>query len=255
MAETHLLEKYVHLFNPKIYTCTPIICYHVTVHEAKLLNEINQMCNKLYGKDNFISNKDFIVSLEDVQEFYTFLELCYEKILGNLNIKKFGFLYFESKILPYYTFNDQQLIPLFIFMGDTEDLQKRSVIIEKWNYAYLKFCFKVMSIREDLYANEYCTVVSLDVIKNFYPPCKNYKDFWPPNMNMHSYITNQNAVLNPPGAWIRPQEAIPAPETIALTKLPELPRNIVMTMNNNQLAFAANQMVCVIYLEYLDLVY
>ncbi|CAI6347618.1 unnamed protein product [Macrosiphum euphorbiae] len=252
MAETQLLSNYLHYLHADIYTCTSVRSHFITESEAKLLNDINQKhADCIYGKEVFFAGKDYIVRLEDVHEFYMFIEVCYKKLLCNVTPgrrEKCGFIRINSEsVVPYCIKDDQKYVPLFYFEGETENLKHRAVKLENWNLAYLKFCCKVQGIRNELFASDSCTVTSLDDIKNYFPPETNFEEYWPAKVVDTQLLTNQKSThVNPPGAWIRaPPEVVPAENTIPhnLTAPGPLPASVPILMNTYQNGWPANQMV------------
>lgn len=209
VAENQLLTKYLHFLHSDIYTCTSVKSHFINECEAKLLNAINvRHSDQLYGKDSFVPGKDFIVRLEDVREFYAFLEVCYKKLLCNIapgRREKCGFIRINSEsVVPYCIKENQKYVPLFYFEGETDNLRHRAIKLEHWHLAYLKFCCKVQGIRNELFASDSCTVTSLDDIKNYFPPDTNFEEYWPAKVVDTQLLTNtKNTSVNVPGAWIR----------------------------------------------------
>ncbi|KAL4130848.1 hypothetical protein QTP88_008227 [Uroleucon formosanum] len=259
MAETQLLSNYLHYLHADIYTCTSVRSHFITESEAKLLNDVNNKhADSIYGKELFHAGKDYIVRLEDVHEFYTFIEVCYKKLLCNITPgrrEKCGFIRINSEsVVPYCIKDNQKYVPLFYFEGETENLKHRAVKLENWNLAYLKFCCKVQGIRNELFASDSCIVTSLDDIKNYFPPETNFEEYWPAKVVDTQLLTNQKSTqVNPPGAWIRaPPEVVTVDNTIPHTltapapapaPVPVLPQSVPVMMNTYQNGWPANQMV------------
>jgi len=252
MAEYELLKKYLHYTHSYINnSCTPVIGYVITDSEAKILNYINKTH---YGKGKdfqFSPGIDYIVCLEDIHNFYLFVKICYKKLLCDMTSghnEKFGFICIDSDLhscLPYCTQDGQKYVPLFYIEGDTDDLMQQAVILENWNLAYIKFCCKFQGIKDEFFAGDSCLAVSLDDIKNFYPPETDFMDFWPPSEATDSYpITNQKSFeSNSPGSWFRVvPKVVPNQNTIPSTApVPIIPRSTQL-MND--------QMVCDMYSFY-----
>lgn len=259
IAESQLLSNYLNYLHANIYTCTSVRSHFITEPEAKLLNEINMKhSDQIYGKELFQAGKDYIVRMEDVQEFYTFIEICYKKLLCNITPgrnEKCGFIRINSEsVVPYCIKDDQKYVPLFYFEGETENLKHRAVKLENWNLAYLKFCCKVQGIRNELFASDSCIVTSLDDIKNYFPPDTNFEEYWPAKVVDTQLLTNQKSThVNPSGAWIRaPPTAmnkLPTQENILShslsTPVPPVvpPPSMPLTNNTYQNGWSANQMV------------
>lgn len=259
MVETELLSKFLHSLHANMYSCTSVRSYFITDSEEKLLNNINKVhCDFHFGNAIFFARKDCIVLLEDAEEFYTFIDLCYKALLTNNDTglrEKCGFILinFESA-LPYSIKDGKKYIPLFCF--ETENLQYPTVQLENWNLAYLKFCFKVQGIiNKEFFSNDSCTVISLDDIKNYYSKDTHFVEYWPPEIMDKSLLKKQNSThINPPGVWIRaPLEVvIPENSTILHTlteSAPVLSKSMSVTMNH-QIRRPTNQMVSVVYFVY-----
>jgi len=217
MAETQLLNNYMHYLNADIFACTSIVGYFITNYEARLLNEINQShVNHLYGNEMFVARKDYIVRLNDVQQFYTFIEICYNTLLRNINTglkEKCGFIRQRNSelLVPYCITDNQKFVPLFFFSGKIESLKHQAVKLKNWNLAYLKFCCTLQGIKNEHFASDSWLVISLDVIKNCYPTDTIFEDFWPPNKFFAHFRAIQNSThINPSGAWIRKPAIVPA---------------------------------------------
>lgn len=182
MAEIKLLNKYLNYLHPDIYSCTCIRSYYITEIEARLLNEINNRhCDGQFGRELF-TQKDLVVRLLDAYEFYNFLDVCYNKLLrGTTNSKdKCGFIRINKESVVPYTVRDQmKYVPLFYFEGETDNLKLKADQLKGWDLSYLKFCCKVQGIRNELFASETCSVISLTDIKGYFPPGTEFEEYWP----------------------------------------------------------------------------
>jgi hypothetical protein len=182
MVEMKLLNKYLSYLHSDIYSCTCIRSYYITDPEARLLNEVNiRHCENQFGRDPFTS-KDLVVRLQDAGEFYNFLDVCYNKLLlSSSNPKdKCGFIRINGEsVVPYTVRDGFKYVPLFYFEGETDNLKLKAEKLEGWDLAYLKFCCKVQGIRNELFASETCSVISLSDIKSYFPPGTVFEDYWP----------------------------------------------------------------------------
>ena len=182
MVEMKLLNKYLSYLHSDIYSCTCIRSYYITDAEARLLNEVNvRHCEGQFGRDPFTS-KDLVVRLQDAGEFYNFLDVCYNKLLlSSSNPKdKCGFIRINGEsVVPYTVRDGFKYVPLFYFEGETDNLKLKAEKLEGWDLAYLKFCCKVQGIRNELFASETCSVISLSDIKSYFPPGTVFEDYWP----------------------------------------------------------------------------
>jgi len=220
MASTLLRNNNLH---PDIYTCTLVRSHLITDYEAKLLNEINRKhADCVYGKEMFFAGKDYIIHLEDVYEYYTFIEICYKLLLRKTTPgqkSKCGFILINGeRYVPYCVKDSRKYVPLFCFEGkvEIENLKHDVIEIKNWNLAYLKFCCKVQGIKDNLFASDSCTVSSLDNIKNYFPRETIFEDYWPGNRHNSRLLVSQNNFST--HAWIRTLTEIePAENTIPHT--------------------------------------
>jgi len=209
MAETMLLNKYLKYFSADIYTCMSVEWKYITSYEANYLNNINEIhSNFLFGRDIFIEGKDYIVRSEDVYAFYKFMKVCYNRLLckkNNDGVEKCGFILINGSIIPYCKIGNKKYVPLFFFENENGNLvTPRTIEIKKWDLAYLKFCFIVLGIREELFAGDSCKVTSIDNIMQYFPPETSYKEYWPISTLYSHLLIDQNSLThgNQSGAWI-----------------------------------------------------
>jgi len=205
MAETLLLGRYLRYFNPGIFCqCISVKGYYITDAEAKVLNYINVQCSSMFGNHEFIAGKDCIVRLEDVQEFHTFLNVWFNKIELNINDYKiqFGYIRFESYVIPYFTKEGEKYLPLLFFEKPTDDLLLGAMELKNWDLAYLKLCCHIMEINDDIYNNDSFTVIKFNNLKNYFPPDTIFEEFWPTNVPFDSRIINYSEHPPEPNFWI-----------------------------------------------------
>lgn len=182
MVEIKLLNKYLNYLHQDIYTCTCIRSYYITDVESRLLNEINiKHCDGQFGRDMF-NPKDLVVRLSDANEFYNFLDVCYNKLSQEKPVAedKCGFIRINKEsVVPYTVRDGHKYVPLFYFEGETDNLKLKADQLEGWDLSYLKFCCKVQGIRNELFASETCSVISLTDIKSYFPPGTEFEEYWP----------------------------------------------------------------------------
>lgn len=213
MVEMKVLNKLLNYLHQDLYNCTNIRSYYITDAEARLLNEINfKHCDYQFGREQFTS-KDLIVRLTDANEFYQFLGHCYAKLVNTAeteNLERCGFIRINKEsVVPYTVYNEQKYVPLFYFEGETDNLKQRADKLEGWDLSYLKFCCKVQGIRNELFAHDSCSVISLNDIKNYFPPGTMFEDYWP-KKNLDSQLlisrnSNQQQIVQ----WTRQPIAPP----------------------------------------------
>lgn len=213
MVEMKVLNKYLSFLHQDIYNCTCIRSYYITEAESKLLNEINFMhCDSQFGRDQF-TTRDLIVRLSDANEFYKFLDSCYTKLLNGTVTPndRCGFIRINKEsVVPYTLFENLKYVPLFYFEGETDNLKLKANKLEGWDLSYLKFCCKVQGIRNELFAHDSCSVISLEDIKNYFPSNTLFEDYWPTKMVDSQLIINGKSSTQV-GQWTKQPPAPPAP--------------------------------------------
>ncbi|XP_046678135.1 uncharacterized protein LOC124366001 isoform X1 [Homalodisca vitripennis] len=226
MVESKLLSKYLNYLHADIYSCTCIHSFYITEAEARLLNEINNKhCEMQFGRETF-TTKDLVVKLKDAHEFYTFLDVCYSKLLHNGidGKEKCGFIRINNEsVVPYTVKNNNKFVPLFYFEGETDNLKLKAEKLEDWDLAYLKFCCKVQGIRNELFASETCSVISLSDIKSYFPGGTVFEDYWPSKVLDSQLLFQKGSVATGNAAsWIKAPPALavqPAPTTVTVNKV------------------------------------
>lgn len=228
MVETKLLNKYLNSLHQDIYSCTCVRSYYITETESRLLNEINQKhCDLQFGRDPF-TVKDLIVRLSDANKFYQFLDVCHRKLVTGSQTpnEKCGFIRINKEsVVPYTIREDQKMVPLFYFEGETDNLKQKADYLSGWDLSYLKFCCKVQGIRNELFASDSVAVISLTDIKGYFPPGTEFEDYWPNKVVDTQLLLGSRAPSNNVH-WTR-QPAQPPPKvlpTSASTK-PNLTNN------------------------------
>lgn len=254
MVELKLLNKYLNYLHSDIYSCTCIRSYYITEAEARLLNEINvRHSESCFGRD-FFTTKDLVVRLQDACEFYAFLDICYNKLLLSSNNPKdkCGFIRINGEsVVPYTVRDGYKYVPLFYFEGETDNLKLKAEKLEGWDLAYLKFCCKVQGIRNELFASETCSVISLGDIKSYFPPGTVFEDYWPSKVVDSQLLLASKSGSNvaSAGMWTKQPPAPPPvpskPVPIAPAVTASLPSRSSPAMPHVSLnAAAAVQAVC-----------
>ncbi|XP_058794514.1 uncharacterized protein LOC131666128 isoform X2 [Phymastichus coffea] len=223
ILESKLLNKYLSYLHSDIYSCTCIRSYYITEAESKLLNEINMKhCENQFGREQFTC-KDLVVRLVDAKEFYTFLDVCYTKLtsasnqnalVGHNKPDKCGFIRINKEsVVPYTIKSGLKFVPLFYFEGETDNLKLKAEKLEGWDLSYLKFCCKVQGIRNELFASETCSVISLNDIKSYFPPGTGFEDYWPSKvMDSQLLVTNKGSGSG--GGWTKQPPAPPVTKSV-----------------------------------------
>lgn len=222
ILESKLLNKYLSYLHSDLYSCTCIRSYYITEAESKLFNEINvKHCEGQFGREQFTC-KDLVVRLSDAREFYTFLDVCYTKLTAGTNpnvssghkAEKCGFIRINKEsVVPYTVKDGLQYVPLFYFEGETENLKLKAEKLEGWDLSYLKFCCKVQGIRNELFASETCSVISLSDIKSYFPPGTGFEDYWPTKV-MDSQLLVNSKGGGGGGGWTKQPPTPPATKPV-----------------------------------------
>uniref|UniRef100_A0A0K8SKJ9 Uncharacterized protein n=1 Tax=Lygus hesperus TaxID=30085 RepID=A0A0K8SKJ9_LYGHE len=231
MVEQKLLSKYLSYLSSDIFSCTCIRSYYITECEAKLFTDINMKhCEGMFGKEPF-TDKDLVVLLGDANEFYQFLDLCYNKLLhpqSEVNHARCGFVRInKDSVVPYTVKDNCRYVPLFYFEGETDTLKKQSAHLGPWDLAYLKFCCKVQGIRSELFANDSCQVISLAEIRGFFPAGTVFDEYWPPKVVDNQLLVAKNSVRHNQTSWIK---APPTPTPTGVSRTPGLPDSAASPM-------------------------
>nr|XP_033339540.1 uncharacterized protein LOC117228019 isoform X2 [Megalopta genalis] len=224
ILESKLLNKYLSYLHSDIYSCTCIRSYYITEAESKLFTEINvKHCENQFGREQFTC-KDLVVRLSDAREFYTFLDVCYTKLTAGTNpnvssnhkADKCGFIRINKEsVVPYTVKDGLQYVPLFYFEGETENLKLKAEKLEGWDLSYLKFCCKVQGIRNELFASETCSVISLNDIKSYFPPGTGFEDYWPTKV-MDSQLLVNSKGGGGGGGWTKQPPTPPATKPVSV---------------------------------------
>lgn len=233
ILESKLLNKYLSYLHSDIYSCTCIRSYYITEAEGKLFNEINMKhCENQFGREQF-TGKDLVVRLADAKEFYTFLDVCYTKLTegarqNNLPMQKSqkcGFIRINKEsVVPYTIKGGLKYVPLFYFEGETDNLKLKAEKLEGWDLSYLKFCCKVQGIRNELFASETCSVISLNDIKSYFAPGTGFEDYWPSKVMDNQLLVNSKG-NGSGGGWTRQP---PMPPSVKAAIPNNIKQNTVM---------------------------
>ncbi|KAK7077330.1 hypothetical protein SK128_003766 [Halocaridina rubra] len=249
MVENKLINKCLSCLPHEITTCIHVRSYFITEGEAKLLNEINMKhCEFQFGRDIF-TTKDLVVRLQDARCYYRFLDTCYKKLVRKSaeQSEYCGFVRINGEsVVPYTVKNNKKYVPLFYFEGETDTLKLKAEKIDNWELAYLKFCCKVQGIRNELFASDTCSVVSLEDVQQYFPKDTQFEDWWPQKtaepMRVASHSTKSGGMWTqrPPGgtssgAMQQTQLNSSATTLTPIASKPPVP----VTTNSSHLASAA----------------
>jgi len=217
MVETKLLNKYLSYLPQEITTCIHVRSYFITEHEAKLLNEINMRhCEFQFGRDLF-TTKDLVVRLKDARCFYKFLDTCFKKLVQKSHEQSefCGFVRINGEsVVPYTVKEKVKYVPLFYFEGETDTLKLKAEKIDNWELAYLKFCCKVQGIRNELFASDTCSVVSLEDVQQYFPSNTQFEDWWPQKTAEPMKVATASHGTKPGGMWTQRPPNVPSQTSI-----------------------------------------
>jgi hypothetical protein len=234
IIEQKLLSKYLNYLHADLFNCTSVKSYYITETESRLLNEINiKHCDSSYGKDPF-TTKDLVVRVGEALKFFTFLEVCYKKLLMNCSTPndKCGFIRINKEsVVPYTIRDSQKMVPLFYFEGETENLKLKADSLSGWDLSYLKFCCKVQGIRNELFASDTVAVISLDDIKSYFPNGTIFEDYWP-NKVVDSQLLVGSKSSNSVVHWTR-KPSHPPPNQM-MTQIPKTQQQVVQQQKQQQ---------------------
>lgn len=220
IVQEKLLNNLLCFIHPDVVKSVPHVkSYYVSVPECVLLNKINiDHCDFHYGIALF-TLKDCIVRLNDVEEFYAFLNACYSKLLNGSVVGSTDFGLYKisgSFVVPYVVVKEARYVPLIYFCGEIEYLTKKAVTLEGWKLAYLKFCMKVQGVDGERYARDSCLVVNVKDLTNYFPPGTKFEEYWPAETGRF-LVNRQSPVIQwaePPTSPKPSAEEVPDNQTI-----------------------------------------
>merc|ERR1719273_2645932 len=185
-----------------VTSCFTVYSFYITEAETRLLNDINtNHAAHYFGKGNF-TYSDLLIRLEDAIELYDFLLMCFNRVVKKQftsDTERCGYVRIGgASVVPFVVHTLNRCLPLFYFEEVQEGLNLQSLEIDGWDYAYLKFCFKVQGIKEELFKSEECKVVKLDQIKSCFAPGTTFEDYWPMSEKQNLSTVLGNGIS---GSW------------------------------------------------------
>lgn len=197
-----IAHKYMMCINKNIYVnCTSIQSYYTTKAERSLLEEINDFhCDNQFGSCNYIR----IIPLEDAAEFYNFLEMCYNKLYKAAPCNSCGFVKIGgTSVVPYILIKSVKYLPLFYFEGVEESQLKNVILLTGYNLWYLRFCYKIQTIRDEFIKQTECKAVSMAEAQDLFGSDFKFEEYWPDE------LPNLSDLINPKQAssisdWFKP---------------------------------------------------
>uniref|UniRef100_A0A8D8MT74 (northern house mosquito) hypothetical protein n=1 Tax=Culex pipiens TaxID=7175 RepID=A0A8D8MT74_CULPI len=224
IVELKLFNRFLSDLPPDICNMACVQAFLMTEAESKLFNKINTMCCDSQFK--MFTVNDAVVRVSEVHKSYQFLEFCYKKINGCCTFNdRCGFIRIgKGSVVPYTVRDNQKMVPLFYFEGETDNLKLKADYLSGWDLSYLKFCCKVQGIRNELFASDSVAVISLTDIKGYFPPGTEFEDYWPSKVVDSQLLSGPKS--NNTVHWTR-QPAQPPPKQ---------PTNMMNTMAAKQQA-------------------
>lgn len=204
IAQTELFSKYFLRLHPKVCDCAYLQTYPVTETEAILFKEIS---SKNSNALNTITetNNSFIVELNDLKEYYTFLKSCFYKLthraLPWCVTEKCGLIRINTdSVLPYCIIKERKYIPFFYFESKLKALKSLTIEVEKWSFTYIQFCYLVHGIKYDFSNLPSFLLINIDIIKNYFKSNVYFEEYWPACTKnlLNNNITNINLPALPP---------------------------------------------------------
>lgn len=190
-----------------IFKYISVKCQLMSIAEAKLLNDINnEDDSQNLGIELFEAGQDSIVHEDAVQELYTFIEICYNKLVyinSRPNNEKCGYILINKIfVVPYCIIDNQKYIPLFCFDDKNNCLMDRAIKIKNWDFAYIKLCLLILDIKDtsdEIYTKKSCIGTTLEVIMKNFTSNASFEEYFPRMVkniqlqtNVNSYIAQHN---------------------------------------------------------------
>lgn len=174
--------------------------YSVTENEMALFKYIHYCHTNDLREEILFDNTKFkyIVRLDDVRQFYDFMKTCYGKMMNqSTSDDSFGYLKIDSNfVVPYCVKDGRKYIPaVCLEHRQNITLGSLSVEIKGWHLAYLKFLFKAMGAKEEVYASDSLLVVSIDVLKPYMNRLTHFEEIWPQRSKFFENVLNIDGLL------------------------------------------------------------
>lgn len=185
-SQNNLLTKYFQKLHPKICKCADIIeSYSMTETEERIFRRLN---SKYLVPNVPQAHREcrFIIKYEEFKKYYTYIISCFYKLTSqdNLLTEKFGLIRVNiDSVLPYYVQDNVKYVPFVYFENKLKELEPLTIVMEKWTYVYIKFCYLVHGIKYDFSNIKSFSMISIDLVKNHLRPNIEIQEYWPDNTN------------------------------------------------------------------------
>ena len=200
VVEKVLLAKFLLSLPKEVINCPIVTSLKITEAEATLLNDINSNhTDYLYGREKF-SAKDLVVKVTDIHQFHQYLELCHRKMISRRSTAGdlCGFVRIGGvSDVPFIMVNGIRYLPMFYFEGELD--YSKSIILDGWKWAYIKYCCKIQGVKDELIENRSYDAISLQEIRRYFPPGTSFEDYWPEKDFISKIVSNNNLC----GGWTR----------------------------------------------------
>nr|XP_016946073.1 uncharacterized protein LOC108021781 [Drosophila suzukii] len=178
-----VLFKCRNFMHPDIFAlCGHMTRLPITSSEMRLLNEINRdHCDGQFSSEKF-TLRDTVIHIIDAYEFYLFLGFCCNKLTRGSRFpwEPCSFIRIAGSFLvPYIVRNNQKIMPIFFFTRESEPLQSNEEPVTGWDLSYMKFCCRLLNIREELCSGDHLTAISLNEIEDAFPSGYDCEECWP----------------------------------------------------------------------------
>ncbi|XP_014256767.1 uncharacterized protein LOC106670714 [Cimex lectularius] len=170
LLETEVFHDLFSCIQTEVCKLPLIYCTQATETEANLLNHINiQHSNRKFGSYIFTS-RDILITKKDALLYYDYLNFVFEKIISpKARSNRCGFVLINTGFIVPYIVDEHgtKFVPIFYFKN-RYPLLKATVVLDSWEYCYLKVCTLAQGIRSCFYPGLFTPVVPLKVIKDMY---------------------------------------------------------------------------------------
>ncbi|XP_037727822.1 uncharacterized protein LOC119558377 [Drosophila subpulchrella] len=191
-------QNYMH---PDVFAfCNHMARLPITYSEMRLLNEINRdHCDGQFSTSNF-TLRDTIIRISDAYEFYLFMGFCCNKLTTGSKFpsERCSFIRAaDNFVVPYIVRNNQKIMPIFFFTRDSGAPQSNEEPITGWDLSYMKFCCRLLGIREEYCSGNRLTAISFDEVDDAFPSGEDYEECWPKNFRTAELLFDRpNVFLN-----------------------------------------------------------
>lgn len=184
ISQNNFLAKYFQKLHPKVCECADIIeSYSMTETEEEIFREMNTF---LVVNAQQTPECRSIIKFEELKKYYIYITSCINKLLSqnNLLTDRFGLIRVNiDSVLPYYVQDNVKYVPFVYFENKLRELEPLTIVMEKWTYIYIKFCYLVHGVKYDFSNINSFSMISIDLVRNHLGPNLEIQEYWPDNTN------------------------------------------------------------------------